>query len=155
GVTLVAVVDTDRARAEAVAAEHGTEALTDARALVGRVDAVSLAVPTVLHAEIGCALLRAGIDLLVEKPIASSAAEADALIEAARSFPSGPRVLTVGHTERYNPAVEALRASVKAPRFVEVHRLGVFSPRSTDIDVVLDLMIHDLDLILEMTGSEP
>ncbi len=115
-------------------------------------DAASLAVPTVLHAPIGCELLRAGIDLLIEKPIAESLESADALIAAAEA---GGRVLEVGHTERHNPAVEALRASVTAPRFLEVHRLGVFSPRSIDIDVVLDLMIHDLDLILQLTGAEP
>jgi predicted dehydrogenase len=152
GARLVAVVDIDAARAEAIGREHGAEALTDARRLEGRVDAVSLAVPTVHHAEIGCALLERGIDLLVEKPIAESLPSADALIRAAGA---GGRILQVGHTERYNPAVEALGASVARPRFIEVHRLGVFSPRSIDIDVVLDLMIHDLDLIMRLTGSEP
>lgn len=152
GVTLVAVVDTDRARAESIGSEYRAEALTDYRALAGRVDAVSLAVPTVHHASIGCDLLGMGIDLLVEKPLAASVSEADALISAASR---GGRVLQVGHTERYNPAVEALAGSVKAPRFIEVHRLGVFSPRSIDIDVVLDLMIHDLDLILGLTGTLP
>ena len=152
GAKLVAVVDIDPARAATVAREHGGEPLTDWRALAGRVDAVSLAVPTVAHAGIGCDLLKMGIDLLVEKPIASSEAEADALIAAAAA---GKRVLQVGHTERYNPAVEALAASITRPRFIEVHRLGVFSPRSTDIDVVLDLMIHDLDVILQLTGAEP
>ena len=152
GVKLVAVVDTDPARAVAVAAEFGAQAETDWRRILGRVDAASLAVPTVLHSEIGCALLASGIDLLIEKPIAESLASADALIAEAAA---GKRVLAVGHTERHNPAVEALRASVAAPRFLEVHRLGVFSPRSTDIDVVLDLMIHDLDIILQLTGAEP
>lgn len=152
GVELAYVVDTDAARAEAIAMEFGARPLTDWRPIVGKVGAVSLAVPTILHAEIGCALLGAGIDLLVEKPIAATTAEAGRLIEAARA---GKRILQVGHTERYNPAVEALCASVSAPRFIEVHRLGVFSPRSTDIDVVLDLMIHDLDLILRLVGHEP
>lgn len=151
-VRLVAVVDIDAARAGTVAREHGGEPLTDYRVLAGRVDAVSLAVPTVAHAAIGCDLLKMGIDLLVEKPIADSVEAADALIGAAAA--SG-RVLQVGHTERYNPAVEALQASITRPRFIEVHRLGVFSPRSTDIDVVLDLMIHDLDVILQLTGAEP
>jgi hypothetical protein len=93
-----------------------------------------------------------GIDLLVEKPIAATEEEADALIAAAAA---GDRILQVGHTERYNPAVKALAESIGRPRFIEVHRLGVFSPRSTDIDVVLDLMIHDLDILLQLTGSAP
>jgi len=146
------VVDTDAARAGTIAREHGAEPLADYRALEGRVDAVSLAVPTVAHASIGCDLLAMGIDVLVEKPIASSGEEADALIAAAGL---GKRILQVGHTERYNPAVEALIASVRGPRFMGVHRLGVFSARSTDIDVVLDLMIHDLDVIVQLTGQEP
>ena len=152
GVRLVCVVDTDGARASGIAEEYGVESATDFRTLAGRVDAVSVAVPTIHHAEIGCALLREGIDVLVEKPIAASAAEAEALIEAAFSC---ERILQVGLTERYNPAVEALCKSVVRPRFIEVHRLGVFSPRSTDVDVVLDLMIHDLDVILQLTGAEP
>ena len=152
GVRLVAVVDADAARAAGIAAEYGAEAAVDFRSLEGRIDAASLAVPTILHAEIGCALLRLGIDLLVEKPIAHSVEAADALIAAATE---AGRILQVGHTERYNPGVEALCESVSRPRFIEVHRLGVFSPRSTDIDVVLDLMIHDLDLLLRMTGAAP
>ncbi|MGI0149298.1 MAG: Gfo/Idh/MocA family protein, partial [Thermoplasmata archaeon] len=152
GVRLVRVVDVHPERAASVAAQYGAQATSDFRELEGQVDAVSLAVPTVLHTEIGCALLRMGIDVLVEKPIAHDVAGADELIGAAAR---GGRILQVGHTERYNPAVQALCSSVSRPRFIEVHRLGVFSPRSTDIDVVLDLMIHDLDLILQMMGSEP
>jgi len=152
GARLRYVVDTLPERAQAVAAEYGAEPLRDWNGLPGEVDAVSLAVPTVLHAQIGCALLRAGVDLLVEKPIASSVAEAYDLIAAAAAR---GRILQVGHTERYNPAVQALCASVASPRFIEVHRLGVFSRRSTDIDVVLDLMIHDLDLILRLVGEWP
>jgi len=152
GARLVAVVDSDAARAGTVAREHGGAPMTDYRELAGMVDAVSLAVPTIAHASIGCDLLKMGIDLLVEKPIASTVQEADALIAAAAA---GNRILQVGHTERYNPAVMALAASIGRPRFIEVHRLGVFSPRSTDIDVVLDLMIHDLDILLQLTGSEP
>ena len=150
GVRLVYVVDADPSRAAAVAADCGAEPLSDWTKILGRVEAASLAVPTVLHADIGCGLLRAGVDLLVEKPIAATLGEADALIRAGADR---DRVLQVGHTERYNPAVEALVASVSDPRFMEVHRLGVFSPRSTDIDVVLDLMIHDLDLILHLMGD--
>ena len=152
GARLVAVVDSDAARAGTVAREHGGAPMTDYRELAGMVDAVSLAVPTIAHAAIGCDLLKMGIDLLVEKPIASTVQEADALIAAAAG---GGRILQVGHTERYNPAVMALAESIGRPRFIEVHRLGVFSPRSTDIDVVLDLMIHDLDILLQLTGSEP
>lgn len=152
GTKLVAVVDVDAARAGTIAREHGGEPMSDYRALAGLVDAVSLAVPTVAHASIGCDLLKMGIDVLVEKPIASTEEEADTLIAAAAA---GKRILQVGHTERYNPAVEALAASITRPRFIEVHRLGVFSPRSTDIDVVLDLMIHDLDVLLQLTGAEP
>ena len=152
GAKLVAVVDADPARAAAVASEYGAEPLADHRRLEGRVDAASLAAPTTLHAAIGCDLIGMGIDLLVEKPIAHDLEAADRLIRAARA---AGRVLQVGHTERYNPAVAALLGSVRRPRFIEVHRLGVFSPRSTDIDVVLDLMIHDLDLILQLAGEEP
>jgi predicted dehydrogenase len=152
GARLVHVVDRDPARAAEVAREFGAQPLSDFRRLEGSVDAVSLAVPTILHAEIGTALLEMGIDVLVEKPIADSLESADALIATAAR---GSRILQVGHTERYNPAVKALCASVSRPRFIEVHRLGVFSARSTDIDVVLDLMIHDLDIILGLLGSEP
>jgi predicted dehydrogenase len=152
GVRLVSVVDVDRARAEAIGAEYGARPETDWRRVLGEVDAVSLAAPTVFHAEIGCAFLRAGIDLLVEKPIAATTAQAGEMIAAARE---GRRVLQVGHTERYNPGVVALLRSVSDPRFMEVHRLGVFSPRSIDIDVVLDLMIHDIDLILCLTKQLP
>ena len=113
-------------------------------------DAVSLAVPTVEHARIGCQLLEQGIDVLVEKPIAASLEEADALIAAARR---SNRILQAGHLERFNPAVVAAEKIVTRPLFFEVHRLGVFSPRSLDIDVVYDLMIHDLDILLALLDS--
>jgi len=147
---LVGVVDTDAERARQVGAEFSTAVLPDLAALVGRVDAVSLAVPTVEHARIGCRLLELGIDVLVEKPMAATLAEADELIAAARR---NGRVLQVGHLERYNPAVVAVEKIVSRPLFFEVHRLGVFSPRSLDIDVVYDVMIHDLDILLALVGA--
>ncbi len=149
---LVAVVDTDRARAEEAAQRYECAALTDARELAGRVEAAVVAAPTSAHAEVGCALLEAGIDVLVEKPIAADLASAERLVETARRL---GRVLQVGHLERFNPAVSALKQMVRLPLFFEVHRLSVFTPRSLDVDVVLDLMIHDLDIVLSLTGQEP
>jgi predicted dehydrogenase len=150
-VELVAVVDTNRPRAEEIAAANGTTAAFDHRDVMGRVDAVAIAVPTELHAAIGAEFLRAGVSALVEKPLARSAAEADALIAAASE--SGA-VLAVGHTERFNPAVVAATPLLVDPRFIEVHRLGTFPERSLDIDVVFDLMIHDLDVVLSIVRSE-
>jgi predicted dehydrogenase len=151
GVRLVAVCDRDQERARAIAAEHGCEAHADASALLGRVRAASVAVPTVHHRAVAEPLLEAGIDVLVEKPIAASLEDADAILAAAER--SG-RVVMVGHTERFNPAVVALTSVVKRPRFLEIHRLAGFSARSTDVDVILDLMIHDLELLLHLDGSE-
>jgi predicted dehydrogenase len=145
---LIAVVDTDAARA-AEAAE-GCLTLSDYRDLRGRVDAAIVAVPTVAHAEIGCELMKAGIDVLVEKPIAPDLESADRLIETARDY---GRILQVGHLERYNPAVMALEKIVTQPLFFEIHRLNLFSPRSLDVDIVLDLMIHDLDVVLHLAGE--
>jgi predicted dehydrogenase len=145
---LVAVVDVDAARA-AEAAE-GCLALSDYRDLRGRVDAAIVAAPTVAHAEIGCALMQAGIDVLVEKPIAPDLESASQLIETARAC---ERILQVGHLERYNPAVTALEETVTHPLFFEIHRLNLFSPRSLDVDIVLDLMIHDLDIVLHLVGE--
>lgn len=150
GSQLVAVVDANPEAAAKVGAELGVEALGDYRALVGRVDAVSLAVPTPLHHRIGCELLDAGIHVLVEKPIATTVEEARELIEVARRRGA---VLQVGHLERFNPAVVAAVARLKAPRFVESHRLAPFKQRGTDVSVVLDLMIHDIDLIQELVGE--
>jgi predicted dehydrogenase len=150
GSQLVAVVDASADAAAKVGAELGVEALGDYRALVGRVDAVSLAVPTPLHHRIGCELLEQGIHVLIEKPIATTVTEARELIEAARR--SGA-VLQVGHLERFNPAVVAAVSKLKAPRFVESHRLAPFKQRGTDVSVVLDLMIHDIDLIQELVGA--
>ncbi len=150
GSQLVAVVDANAEAAAKVAGELGVEALGDHRALIGRVDAVSLAVPTPLHHGIGCELLEQGVHVLMEKPIATTVLEARELIEAARRRGC---VLQVGHLERFNPAVVAAIARLKAPRFVESHRLAPFKQRGTDVSVVLDLMIHDIDLIQELVGA--
>ena len=151
GVELVAVCDIKAELAAEIAAEYGCEWVADHRELVGRVDAASVVVPTTAHATVGCDLLSAGIACLVEKPIAPSLAEADRLIGASRA--SGV-VLQVGHIERFNPAVTAVRKMAGTPRFIECHRLAAFTPRSLDIDVVMDLMIHDIDVILSLVGAE-
>ena len=151
GAQLVAVVDTQPDRAAGAAEPTGARALADYRELFGQVDAVTVAVPTELHREIALPFLERGISTLVEKPITRTVAEADALIAAAAG--SGA-TLAAGHTERYNPAVAVVLPLVSTPRFIEVHRLGVFPDRSLDIDVVFDLMIHDLDIILAMVKSE-
>ena len=150
GARLVAVVDTIAERAQQVAASAGTRALTDSRELLGDVDAVSIAVPTAAHLEVALPFLERGVAVLVEKPMARSLREAEEMIAAAQR---GGAVLAVGHTERYNPAVAAVLPLVTSPRFIEVHRLGAFPDRSLDIDVVFDLMIHDLDVILAMVRS--
>jgi predicted dehydrogenase len=149
---LAAIVDTDAARAAELAAKYNTVALTDARELVGRADGAIVAVPTTRHAEVGCLLLDAGLDVLVEKPIATDLAEADRLIAAAER---GGRILQVGHVERFNPAVLELERRLTLPLFFEIHRMNQFSARSLDVDVVLDLMIHDVDLVLGLTGADP
>jgi len=151
-VELAAVVDADTARAAAAASEYGCEALPDLPALQGRADAAVVAVPTMAHVETACALIEAGIDVLVEKPIANDLASALRLVETAESR---GRVLQVGHLERFNPAVMALAGIVRLPLFFEVHRLSPFTPRSLDVDVVLDLMIHDIDVVLSMVGMMP
>jgi predicted dehydrogenase len=151
GASLVAVVDLNRERAEQVASSVGTRALSDARDLEGQVDAVTVAVPTEAHVRVALPLVERGVSVLVEKPLARSVAEVDVLISAAAS--SGA-TLAAGHTERYNPAVAAARSFVREPRFIEVHRLGTFPDRSLDVDVVFDLMIHDIDIVLSFVGSE-
>jgi predicted dehydrogenase len=151
GASLAGVVDINSARAAEIAASSGTRGMTDYRDLLGHVDAVSIAAPTELHHQIALPFLERGVGVLVEKPMTRTLAEADALIVAARA--SGA-VLAVGQTERYNPAVAAVMPLVTSPRFIEVHRLGVFPDRSLDIDVIFDLMIHDLDLIASMIGSD-
>ena len=152
GVELVAVVDTDPARGAEAAKQYSCEAYTDAGDLRGKVDAAVIAVPTVAHAAVGCPLLEAGIDLLVEKPIASDLASA---LRLARAAEAGGRILQVGHLERFNPAVQALATIITMPLFFEIHRMSVFSPRSLDVDVVLDLMIHDIDILLSLVGKMP
>ena len=139
---LAAVVDIDPSRGD----------LSDYRELAGKVDAAIVATPTSVHAEIGCWLLEHGIDVLVEKPIAPDLASADRLVAAAEHH---GRILQTGHLERFNPAVTALESRLTLPLFFEIHRLSVFSPRSLDVDVILDLMIHDIDIVLNLTGAEP
>jgi predicted dehydrogenase len=147
---LVGVADIVGERAHQVGREYGAEAVTDFRDLFPRIKAASVAVPTVNHCEIALELMNAGIDILVEKPIAGTVEEAEKMVNAATE---GGRVLAVGHTERYNPAVSALLARAAEPRFIEVHRLGAFTARSLDIDAVLDLMIHDLDVVAALVDS--
>jgi len=147
---LVGVVDRNAERAAAAAEKHGARVFATVEALAAEVDAVSVAVPTIDHHRISRPLLAAGKGVLVEKPMTVTLDEADDLIAAASG--SGA-VLQVGHVERFNPAVDVVRSIAQKPRFIEVHRLGSFSPRSLDIDVVLDLMIHDLDIVLAMDGS--
>jgi predicted dehydrogenase len=151
GAELVAVVDTNRDRAEEVAAATGARPVFDAREVLDRIDAVTIAVPTDMHRLVAVPFLEAGIPVLVEKPIARSLAEADDLIDAARK---ANVILAVGQSERFNPAIAAVKPLVTDPRFIEVHRLGTFPERSLDIDVVFDLMIHDLDAVLSLVGSD-
>jgi predicted dehydrogenase len=151
GVDLAAVVDINAARAQEIAAANGSIALTDYREVLGKVDAVTLAVPTERHCEIALPFLNAGVHVLVEKPMARSLVEADDMIHAAAR---AGRIVAVGQTERFNPAVAAARPLLADPRFIEVHRLGTFPERSLDIDVVFDLMIHDVDIVLSLVKSE-
>ncbi len=150
GVELVAVVDIDEARARAVGEVLGATVLTDHQGLRGRIDCASVAVPTPRHYAVARDLLEAGVDVLVEKPLTTSVEEGKGLLELAVR---GGRVLQVGHLERFNPAMRALGGRVTEPRFIECQRLAQFGERGTDVDVVLDLMIHDLDLILTMVTS--
>jgi predicted dehydrogenase len=145
-----AVCDIDDERARIVASEHNTKSTPDWKSLIGSIDAVSLAVPTESHCEIACGLLEAGIHVLVEKPISRTLEEADRMITAAGK--SGA-LLQVGHAERFNPALVALRPHVRSPVYFEIHRVGQFTARSLDIDVVLDLMIHDLDIVQWLVGA--
>jgi predicted dehydrogenase len=138
---LVGVVDTDPSRATVSSIEE----------IIGKVDAAIIAVPTSAHAEVACRLLDAGIDVLVEKPIAGTLADADRMIATAER---GGRILQVGHLERFNPAIVALEKIATLPLFFEIHRMSVFTLRSLDVDVVLDLMIHDLDIVLALARAE-
>jgi len=147
---LVAVVDVDEVKAREIADKYHTEALYDYRQLFGRVQCVSVAVPTRLHHDIAQEFLEQGIDVLVEKPLASNLAEGRDLVETAQL---GNAILQVGHLERYNPAIRKLESIIKEPKFVECHRLAPFVERGTDVDVVLDLMIHDIDVIASLVRS--
>ncbi len=151
GVSLAGVVDVNRDRAAKIAGEYGTRAFGNVNEIPDQLDVVVIAVPTESHAAIALPLIESGVHTLVEKPVAQTVKEADTLIAAARR---AGVVLAVGHSERFNPAVAAARPHIKDPRFIEVHRLGTSPERSLDIDVVLDLMIHDLDLILSVVASE-
>jgi predicted dehydrogenase len=147
---LLGFFDSDASRAEKFAAEFGARAFRSLDELRGAVDAASVAVPTIAHAQIGCQLMELGIDVLVEKPMAASLEEADELVQCAHRH---SRILQVGHVERFNPAVLAVEPILNRPLFFEVHRLGVFTPRSLDVDVIYDLMIHDLDILLALVGE--
>ena len=147
----VAVCDLNEETARSVSDERKVEWTKDWRELIGRVDAVSLAVPTETHCEIACGLLEHGVHVLVEKPISRTLEEADRMIHAAHK---GNALLQVGHLERFNPAMVALRPHVRKPVYFEIHRVGQFTARSLDIDVVLDLMIHDLDIVQWLVGEE-
>jgi predicted dehydrogenase len=148
---LVAVVDINEARAREVGGLVNAPPFTNASEIMGRVDAVTIAVPTESHLSVAIPFLQRGIGVLVEKPLARTAAEAQQMIDAAGAAGA---VFGVGHTERYNPAVEGVRPLLDHPRFIEVHRLGTFPDRSLDIDVVFDLMIHDLDVVLSIVPSD-
>lgn len=150
GVSLAGVVDVNRDRAAQIASQYNTQAYNSI-AEVERLDLAVIAVPTINHAAIALPLIESGVHTLIEKPVTQTVVEADSLIAAAKR--KGV-VLAVGHSERFNPAVAAARPHIKDPRFIEVHRLGTTPERSLDIDVVLDLMIHDLDLILSVVKSD-
>jgi predicted dehydrogenase len=147
---LVAVVDIDEKRAHEIGGPLGAEALTDCTALAGRVRCASVAVPTHFHYQVARALIDAGIDVLVEKPLTADIAQARELVEAAQS--KGV-ILQVGHLERFNPAIRRLEGVIREPKFVECHRLAPFVERGTDVDVVLDLMIHDIDVIASLVRA--
>jgi len=150
-VEFVGIADCDHDRAQAIAKEFGTRWFSSPEELIAAgVQAVSVAVPTVSHLEVATKLMESGVDVLIEKPLAATVAEADQLIALAQTH---ERVAQVGHLERFNPAVRATVPLLKQPMFFEVHRLSVFTPRSLDVDVILDLMIHDLDVVLSFVKS--
>lgn len=151
-VEFAGIVDLNPERAAAVAAEFECPVVPDLDVLAGLADAAVVAVPTTAHADVGCRLMERGVDVLVEKPIAHDMASATRLTETAQAM---GRILQVGHLERFNPAVVAVQPMVKLPLFFEIHRLNLFTPRSLDVDVVLDLMIHDIDIVLWLCGQMP
>jgi predicted dehydrogenase len=148
---LAGVCDLDAERAGALAAEHGTAPLADLAEVAARADAACVAVSTLAHGQVAGALIEAGLDVLIEKPIAATRAEARALLAAAQRR---GRVLQVGHIERFSPAFREILPVLRQPRFIEAHRIGPYPRRGTDVSVILDLMIHDLDLVCELAGSE-
>lgn len=148
---LVGVVDTNQKQAGEIAKKHGVAAFFSPEEILGKVDAVSIVVPTPLHYQVSRMFLEHDVDVLIEKPITTTLKEADRLIELAESR---GLIIQVGHLERFNPAVIALEDVLKTPMFIESHRLSIFQPRGTDVDVVLDLMIHDIDIILNLVKSE-
>jgi predicted dehydrogenase len=150
-VDLVGVVDSNVQRGKEVAHENGTVWYADHQALFDKVDAISIAAPTPVHFSIARDFLKQGVDVLIEKPITSVLEDADELIQLAQSR---GLIIQVGHLERFNPAVVALEGKIEEPRFIESHRLSIFQGRCTDVSVVLDLMIHDIDLILNLVRSE-
>jgi predicted dehydrogenase len=149
---LAGVFDTNPARAAEVAAPYSCPVFSSLEELAAHADAAIIATPTVTHSEIGCLLMERGLDVMVEKPISDTLDGARALVETAQRH---GKILQVGHLERFNPAILALESIITTPLFFEVHRLSEFSPRSLDVDVVLDLMIHDLDILLSLTGKKP
>ncbi len=148
---LVGVVDTNQKQAVEIAKKHGVKAFFSPEEILGKVDAVSIVVPTPLHYQVSRIFLEHDVDVLIEKPITTTLKEADSLIDLAESR---GLIIQVGHLERFNPAVIALEDVLKTPMFIESHRLSIFQPRGTDVDVVLDLMIHDIDIILNLVKSE-
>ena len=151
-VELVMLADTDQARVSALAQQYGCKATTNPMDMLDHVDAVSIVVPTSLHFDVAQPFLEAGIATLIEKPIAATVDEARKLVELAAQ---NDAPFLVGHLERYNPALRAVADEVADPRYIEVHRLGTFVERATDVDVITDLMIHDLDLVLSLVDEEP
>ena len=151
-IRLTAIADLDVARADAVASEYGVPAFGSLEQLIAgsKIQAASVAVPTIHHLVVARMLMESGIDVLIEKPLAPSLTEADELIQVAKAH---DRIAQVGHLERFNPAVRATLPLITQPMFFEVHRLSVFTPRSLDVDVVLDLMIHDLDVVSSLVNS--
>ncbi len=151
GVDLVGVVDTDHETADRVAKEYDTRAFYDPMALLDEVDVVSVVVPTSLHRQVAVPYLEKGIHMLLEKPVASTLEDARVIVETARKHGA---TLQIGHLERFNAGIMALADHVNEPRFIEAHRLGPFVDRATDVDVVTDLMIHDIDIILSLVGDK-
>jgi len=151
-VELVMLADTDEQTVNELAERYGCQAVTQSLQMIDKVDAVSIVVPTSLHFDIAQPFLEAGVPTLLEKPIAATVEEASKLVDLAAQN-NAP--LLIGHLERYNPALREVAARVSEPKYIEVHRLGTFVERATDVDVITDLMIHDLDLVLSLVDEEP